>query len=400
MKHEFIVGVILGLTLLVLPARADTTAGLAWLAGQAQSNGAYARTTDLATPVQATAETLRTFQALSEATQPGIAAARQFLADQTFHNTEYLSRKIIAAAEAGQPTTALVAELHTHQNLMDGGFGDFPGYQSTVLDTALALEALAVAGEQDTVVSGPAVGYLLDQQAADGSWAHGPNTASIGLTAMAMQALWRFRHIYDVEAPLDQAQAFLLNASKGNVWSEPYETALAFLAIQPRISDSQVLEDNIATLESLQEADGSWRNDVFTTALALRTLAQAQTLLAPEPPPEGPISGTVIDAISTQPIANATVLLTTFSAVLQETLTDSDGHFTVDDLTPDQYLLVVEATGYRRTLFFIDVRGDEPIELGILPLLSNDGSATALIKGTVRTDAGDPILGATIEKPS
>lgn len=154
--------------LLDLPSSwADISSGRAWLAAQSQPNGRYATTRDLATPVQASAEALRTFQTLGETTLPGILAARAYLAAEPFHTTEYLARKILMQAEAGASVTTLVTALRTHQNA-DGGFGDLPGYASTTLDTAFALEALAAAGDRSAATTGAAVSFLRQRQAASG----------------------------------------------------------------------------------------------------------------------------------------------------------------------------------------------------------------------------------------
>ncbi len=96
------------LALLPMPVMANTAA-LSWLNGQLQTDGGYARPDDIATPVQATAETLRTQQALSAA-NGNVANSLAFLdtvAGQPA--TEYLSRALIAHSEAGSPAARLPA---------------------------------------------------------------------------------------------------------------------------------------------------------------------------------------------------------------------------------------------------------------------------------------------------
>ena len=122
--------------------RADSQLGFTWLAIQAQSDGSLSGNNDLATATQATAEAIRAYRVWGMSANAVVADAEGYLNDEPFHNTEYLARKIIAAAEIGQATAAWSAELLTHQNALDGGFGHQIGYQSTVLDTVFALEAL------------------------------------------------------------------------------------------------------------------------------------------------------------------------------------------------------------------------------------------------------------------
>ena len=94
--------ILLLLTCLVTSlAHADIAGGINWLTSQAQSDGAYSSPTVIAIPVQATSETLRTFSLLGENAQPGISAVHQFHAAEPYHNSEYLTRKIIAGQEAG-----------------------------------------------------------------------------------------------------------------------------------------------------------------------------------------------------------------------------------------------------------------------------------------------------------
>ncbi|MCU7878156.1 MAG: hypothetical protein KZQ84_15395 [Candidatus Thiodiazotropha sp. (ex Lucinoma borealis)] len=102
-------------------AYASIPDGINWLTNHANPDGSYAIDTDISTAYQATAETLRSFQATGNTSEPGIPAALTYLDANTFHSTEYLSRNIIAGSEAGNSVTALTVELLTHQN-PDGGF--------------------------------------------------------------------------------------------------------------------------------------------------------------------------------------------------------------------------------------------------------------------------------------
>src|SRR3569833_4236786 len=100
-------------------ARADVQSGLQWLASTTQTDGRFASANRLATPFQSTAESLRTFSA---ACGNGAAqtAAVQYAGNEPYHNTENLSRLIVAGSNAGQDVSALVAELVTHQDLGSG----------------------------------------------------------------------------------------------------------------------------------------------------------------------------------------------------------------------------------------------------------------------------------------
>lgn len=139
---SFIFGVIVVLGMRQPVAAATIADAVQWLLAQAQTDGSYTTPADIAAPWQATAETVRSVVALGAIPPAGLTAALQFLTADTSPVTERLARQIIATVETGGSPTALVAVLHTLRNA-DGGYAPFPGYTSTVLDTAFALEAWA-----------------------------------------------------------------------------------------------------------------------------------------------------------------------------------------------------------------------------------------------------------------
>ncbi|MBV8062184.1 MAG: hypothetical protein JOY51_01235, partial [Nevskia sp.] len=177
------------LAILAIPARADLSSGTQWLSGTAQPNGSYSLVNDISTPFQSTAEALRTFGTLGSFPNTAPAAA-QFLAAEPYQNTENLSRLIINDVATGQDPSGATTLLMTYQDSATGGFGELPGFQPTVLDTAFALEALALSGNLSSQSAGYAVGFLQQQQASDGSWSEtdGDNLPSVYLTALSMRS--------------------------------------------------------------------------------------------------------------------------------------------------------------------------------------------------------------------
>ncbi|MGR8934371.1 MAG: hypothetical protein ACU837_08290 [Gammaproteobacteria bacterium] len=90
-RHIFVL--LWALFAVVPSAQADI--GSDWLAAQFQADGSLATSGDLATPYQATTETMLLWQALGETSRPVIPAALQFLDNERYHGTEYLSRLIL-----------------------------------------------------------------------------------------------------------------------------------------------------------------------------------------------------------------------------------------------------------------------------------------------------------------
>jgi hypothetical protein len=372
------------------PAWAQLQAGLAWLTTQSQPDGSYTTPTAIATPVQSTAEALRTLQSL-EVSPPAVAYA--YLNAEPFHNTEYLAYKITTQAQAGNRVTDLVSALLTHQNF-DGGFGDLSGYHSTILDTALALEALAAAGAGNTATVGAAVGFLLRRQHAAGGWEDESNPPSVSISALAMRALWLHRQAFVVTEALDRAQAFLLAQRAGAAWSEPFTTALALLAIVPRLNDIAVVADSLNALRAVQAADGSWAHDVYTTALVLRVLALAET---PVPNPDlGTLLGRVIDGDSRFVLSGVTVELA--GTATNALVTGADGHFQFTGLLAGTYSLTLRLADHGTLMTTTLLPAGGRVDFGDLHLLKSLATATTGTIHGVVTDATTqaPIAGATI----
>ena len=136
---------LLGAALWLLTQASMASTGADWLSSQTNADGSYAGSADIATSFQSTAETLSSFVVLGATNQPGISAARQYLLADPYAGTELLARQIISKIHAGESATALVMTLKARQN-RDGGFGELADHDSSILDTAMALEALAVSG--------------------------------------------------------------------------------------------------------------------------------------------------------------------------------------------------------------------------------------------------------------
>ena len=394
MNYNVIVSIFIFLSLIFSTSfsHADSQNAIHWLTTQSQADGRVATDNDLATPLQATSEMLQTLSALGQLPHPSASPARAFVAAEPFHNTEYISRKILAAAEVGDDVSALVSELLTHQH-PQGGFGDLPGYSPTVLDTAFALEALAAESSTRLAAASSAVAFLLSQQQADGSWsdAHRP---SVYLTALASRALWRHRRLFALNDALDAAQAFLLSQRQAHLWGETFESALALIAILPRLPDLSLAAPSIAALEQAQLDNGSWRNDVYTTALALRALYLAQAEVSN--PDLATLAGRVTDGETDLPLSGVTVTLS--GRVSHSLVSGGDGRFALNRLPAGTYGVSFTLAGYAPLVATIALPMGSQIDVGDLSLLPSDLSpSTATVRGIV-TDAitQTPLAGVTV----
>ncbi|ETX06661.1 MAG: hypothetical protein ETSY2_15795, partial [Candidatus Entotheonella gemina] len=378
-------------------ADADLQSGFTWLNSQAQSDGRLASGTDRVTPFQATSEALRTLQVLGDMTHPSVAPAQNFLASHTLHNTEYLSRKILAGIDSGEDVTAWLSELLTHQH-PNSGFGTFENRDPSVLDTAFALEALAAQGAAHMSAAGYAVSFLLAQQRSDGSWADNDDAPSLYLTALALRALWLYRHIFAINEALDAAQDFLLAQREGQLWGETFATALALIAILPRLPDHALVAQSLAALQGAQLADGSWNHDVYTTALALRALHLAQVRV---PNPDlATLIGWAMDGDTGLPMSGVRVQLT--GPQRQSFTTGNDGRFAFSGLPSGAYQLSLDLVNYAPLSTTTTLPRGGLLNLGDLRLLKEvDATTTATVQGLVTEAAtGQPLAGVTIRTGS
>lgn len=368
-------------------------AGISWLSQQARSDGSYSTATDVATPFQATAESVRTLRQLGQPS--GLAPAEAFLAAEPYRGTEYLARKIIAGAQAGTAITTLVAELNTHQSA-DGGFGELAGYDSNPLDTGFALEALDAAGNADPNVTGLALGYLTSHQNTDGGFPGAdPTVSTVYATALASHALQRYQLRFNLGPNIDAASRFLYaQQATGGGWSTSWESALALLATVPVTTDPHLYANAAQALSARQSSNGDWDGSAYSTALALRALNLLQNVSLPTNPTAGTLSGRVSDQSSGQPLSGVQI---TVSGPTNATATsDANGQFSAGNLAPGQYTVRLDLVGYTSASLTAGVAAGQVTDTGLAQLAPVP--STTLIFGTV-TDAvtSQPIAGALVQ---
>lgn len=366
--------------------------GTEWLESQLNTDGSFQNAGGVATPFQSTAETLHTFGIVADAVSVDTAASLQFINDEVFNNTENLSRKIIANAAAGGSVSGLIGQLLQHRNV-DGGFGDLTGYESNPLDTAFALGALAVAGELRNPAAGSAVGYLLNSQQAGGGWSLGGNEPSVYVTALALRAVWQYRNIFSVENNVERARAFLLGRRDADgLWGEVFESALSLIAIVPSLIDRSGVENSVNALRQLQQANGSFGDDVYQTALALRALRLAEL----PSPDEILVRGRVLDGDTNLPLTGVVVSLAGPATLAQTT--GNNGEFRFAGLQPGSYQLTLSLENYSPLSTSVSLPVGRQLDFGDLRMLPAAASpTTGAVIGTVTSaESGEPLANVQI----
>jgi len=385
--------------LLALPitASADVEAGLDWLEGRVESDGAVPSPQPLATATQSAAQTIEAFSAAGRGSAAATDSVRGFIGVQPAPSTARLARRILSDATGNTTRHELEDRLRALQRV-DGGFGDRRGYTATVLDTGLALRALAATGatrDDDAVTR--ATGFLLDRQGADGAWGLADNGVDVWPTAIAMRGLQSFRRLPGVDSALMQARDWLLaNRAANRGFGAPYRTAAALLAIATTAESKDRYADTVTALREAQAGDGSWQGDAFTTALAVQALILASQ---PQPNPDiGTLSGRVVAAQTGSGVADADIeLMGASSRTLQ---TDPDGRFLINDLAAGDYTLTVAAEGLQSLQVQLGLSRGQQADIGRLELVADGASNAGTLRGAV-TDAatGDPLAGATLTLP-
>ena len=182
-----------------------------------------------------------------------------------------------------------------------------------------------------------------------------------------MHALWHYRHhvshipSLDIESALDQAQAYLLNQlAQGE--NETFETALALIAILPRLTNRDEISGTIDALRAAQLDNGSWDNDVYTTALALRALH-----IADNPPDLGKLHGIVMDSSNNAPLPNVAIVATFGDSPIHLT-TNASGTFELEGLRALEGELSFTLEGYVSLSYPLVMEPGEILDLGIVHL--------------------------------
>jgi Carboxypeptidase regulatory-like domain/CarboxypepD_reg-like domain/Prenyltransferase and squalene oxidase repeat len=363
-----------------------------WLASHSNSDGSYSTANDLATPVQATSEAVRTLRLLGRGSE--VSAADTYLAAQTYHGTEYLARIIVSGAGTGHFNSSLILELLTDQNL-DGGFGGQVGSDSTPVDTAFALDALAVSGSTGSAAVGQAVAYLLQAQRNDGSWSDLSGASDVYTTALVARALFAFKTEHGgVSSAAAGASVYLLSQqTAGKSWGTDFLSAQALLTLATISSDPASFQQGATALNAAQLTDGSWSDDVYSTALAMRALLIAnQRLSNVTNATGGTIAGYVLSAQSSEPLSNAAV---TISGAGLSAQTNASGYFVVAGVPPGSYTVLASLTGYQSASVVAAVQSGQVNTVG--PLALAEAGNTAVVRGSV-FDASTqlPLAGAAV----
>lgn len=258
------------------------TNGLNWLSVNQNADGSWGG--NAATTVIDSAEVIKA--KMDFGNDSSIQNAATWFTTQEVVTVDELSRKVSSLAYTGTDTSSLISALINARN-SENGWGYNAGYSSTPFETALALQALKSANFTDQTVIFGAITYLLSIQNQDGGWGFTTDDDSnVFNTAQVVSALSQYKTTYLMDTQLASATTFLLSKQNpdggfGSNGSTVYETALAFIALIESGQTQGLPQQNAITyLTTTQLPNGSWNDDPYSTALALRALSYVKPDLA------------------------------------------------------------------------------------------------------------------------
>lgn len=277
--------------------------GLAWLIQNQQGSGAWYAHKSL--QMQSSALSLSALRNAGMTRSETYRAGLAWLSNAEAGSTDALSRQIAELALAGAATGAQVLTLQAWQSHQGGGWGAFKQHYPSTYDTALATEAVMLAGQ--TSAAADLALMLTNRQHADGGWGYGEEaTSRLIPTAQAILSLARYRSLVPtVDTDLTEGVNWLLTKQKTDYGfaedgsaagtydaakpGRAYESALVYQALRiaaesgnGAAANATILRNN--TLHFLvagngqPRSDGSWGGDPLTTGMVLS--AMTSTTLA------------------------------------------------------------------------------------------------------------------------
>jgi len=249
-------------------------AGVGFLVTGQRTDGSWG--SDQVRDLHATSEALRALQVLGREPASRSAAA-DFLEAEPVLDTDDRARRLVVLAAEGRDGTALTDALLA-ATLPSGGWGLLPGFSQDVLDTALALQALAGSPVDDLLVFN-ALNRLLALQRDDGGWpCVDQGDSEIFCTSHVLRALVPFRGLFFLDPEIEAGAAFLRAQHQPEGRFGPagpnavIHTAIASLALGAVPAFTDEVGATLGFLAGSQGTDGSWDGDAYATALALQAV--------------------------------------------------------------------------------------------------------------------------------
>ncbi len=387
------------LILIGLPcaARADVEQGVDWLLDRETPAGVH-RDSDMVNALDGNAEAWLTAFSLGQTARlVHLAQAAGTAADGGVLDG---ARRALILLQQGRSADADLNTLLPAQQ-RDGGYPTHAGGSSDALATAYMLRALDRAGRGGQTPAQRALGFLIASQRGDGGWPGVPGAdSSIWVSAQVSLALQAFATRFDLRLVLDRARNYLLaGPDPDGGFAEQFDAALSIEALVALGVERSRFASSVAWLQARQQGNGSFSDDAYLTALALRALyAYEQPFVDPD---LAGLRGIVLSADTEQPITGATLSL---SGAASATITSNNrGELNANNLVGGSYQAQLSFPGMRTVSFEFSVAGGRIVDLGTLRMSQGGGPGNlfGVVRGRV-VDAGTglPIAGARLRLES
>jgi prenyltransferase beta subunit len=256
--------------------------GLSYLTSNQNPDGSWGNDLTNTEHLPSTVSVIETLQVLNQTGTSNYINAVAWLQSQGLDLSDYLSERIHALSVAGTDQDLLISYLDDMTGAWSGD--DSPDVDN--LDTLLALSALKKINYADQNTIDYALNYLISAQNADGGWGLQQGMDSeVYYAALVSSTLQQFQRTTSIATAINKATAYLVSHQNtdggfGSSTSTVYETSLSYLALIGATTNATALTNAISYLTSTQLPNGSWEDDPYSTALALRALANVKPNLS------------------------------------------------------------------------------------------------------------------------
>lgn len=252
--------------------------GLNYLSLSQNTDGTWGSAASTVEITSFTVAGIDALKSLNQTTGSAYTIATTWLQSQSPVSVDYQAQRIRTLGLTDTSINALIPLL----DQLKHAWGGDDGYETDNLDTAFALQAFKTANYTDQNTIYPALGYLTSTQKTDGGWGFAQEeegASNVYVTSIVLSTLAQFKDTYMMDQQIASATAYLLSKQNsdggfGSGASTVYESALAFIALmESGQTQGLSLQNAINYLSTTQLANGSWNDDPYSTALALRALA-------------------------------------------------------------------------------------------------------------------------------
>ena len=329
-------------------------------------------------------------------------------------SSEGLVRLILLAKAKNESLPLAWQNLALNQN-DDGGFGHIEGWQSNALDTAYVLVALNETGYIATLDEAgkaqwnariaKALAYLASQQRGDGGYQIA-YLDELYIDSYVLSAFTPYLKTHGQYIPTAQKLVNYLQSKQvsESTWSTRANNSGLFIdalvaeSLYPyqATNNAEKFKTNFTNrVLALQNADGSWQQDAYVTAVVMRSLDH---LSKPSINPSlGSFSLDLQDSETGSLLSGATVTLVSNSSTLNLT-TDLNGNLTATDLPAGKYTISISKPGYVTANFEANIQTSTQTNFGTLKLSRSSEKTTSFVQGTIlRQDNNLPLSGAIVK---